>query len=616
MLGPLSIAEISERSLPSVLAAAPAESSASVAPEADVATEAEHSADFGQLSSVLEQLARANRVLSVTIAGTQQWAVVEDAARLRDALGVPLPIGVPAAFIEPVPDPVGDLVSRFARTHGPFIVQDAATRFGLGTAVVTDTLRRLAADRRVIDGEFRPGASGTEWCSVEVLRRLRSRSLAALRQEVEPVEQAALGRFLPAWQGVTGTSASASLRGIDGVAQVIEQLAGVSLPASAWESLVLPARVANYSQAWLDELTVTGEVIWSGNGVLPGSDGWVSLHLADTARLTLAAPGGDETTELQRSILEAMAGGGAYFFRQLGQAVGSTDDKKLNAALWELVWSGLITNDTLSPLRSYLGGPAAPRRSRSPRGRSSSARVMSSGPPTGGGRWSLLPLAEGDTTVRAKAMAESLLERHGVVTRGAVVSEGIRGGFALAYKVLSGFEESGRARRGYFVDGLGAAQFATGATVDRLRNFTIDPESTPKLEAITLAATDPANPYGAALPWPGAPAAGDAEPGSPVPETSEKRGHRPGRKAGAMVVMVDGALVLYVERGGKTVLTFTPDEDALRAAAVSLATTVRSRLGALRIERVNGDFSVGTQLGTMLTDAGFAATPQGLRLRA
>ncbi|MGV8897097.1 MAG: Lhr family ATP-dependent helicase [Rhodoglobus sp.] len=581
MLGPLSIDEIAERCLPEVL-----------------------------VPDALTELARANRALKVTIAGTQQWAVVEDAARLRDALGVPLPIGVPSAFIEPVPDPVGDLVSRFARTHGPFTVQDAATRFGLGAAVVTDTLRRLAADRRVIDGEFRPGASGTEWCSVEVLRRLRSRSLAALRQEVEPVEQAALGRFLPVWQNVGGP-----LRGVDGVAQVIDQLAGVALPASAWESLVLPARVPNYSQAWLDELTASGEVIWSGNGVLPGSDGWVSLHLADTARVTLAEPSGDETTELQRSILEALAGGGAYFFRQLGQAVGSTDDKLLNAALWDLVWAGLVTNDTFSPLRSYLGGPAAPRRTRSLRGRSSSARVMNSGPPTGGGRWSLLPLAEGDTTVRAKAMAESMLERHGVVTRGAVVSEGVRGGFALAYKVLSGFEESGRARRGYFVDGLGAAQFATGATVDRLRNFVLEPDAAPKLEAVTLAATDPANPYGAALPWPGAPVAVETEPGvAQVP--AEKRGHRPGRKAGALVVMVDGSLVLYVERGGKTVLTFTADDDALRAAAVSLTAIVRSRIGKLRIERIDGEFSVGTTLGSMLDEAGFASTPQGMRLRA
>ncbi|CAN5379885.1 ATP-dependent helicase [soil metagenome] len=578
MLGPLSLDEIAARSEPGL----------------DTA-----------LAGLLDQLQRANRVLRVTIAGTQQWAGVEDAARLRDALGVPLPIGVPAAFIEPVDDPVGDLVSRYARTHGPFIVQDAASRFGLGTAVVTDTLRRLAADRRVVDGEFRPGSTGTEWCSVEVLRRLRSRSLAALRQEVEPVDPGTLGRFLPAWQSVGGT-----LRGIDGLAQVIDQLAGVSLPASAWESLVFPARLQNYSQAWLDELTTTGEVIWSGNGVLPGSDGWVSFHLADTARLTLPEPSGDETTELQRSILEAMAGGGAYFFRQLGQAVGSEDDKALNAALWELVWAGLITNDTFSPLRSYLGGPAAAPRARSYRGRSSALRVAVSGPPTGGGRWSLLPLAEGDNTIRAKAMAESLLERHGVVTRGAVVSEGIRGGFALAYKVLSGFEETGRARRGYFVEGLGAAQFATSATVDRLRSFARDAEALPALEALTLAATDPANPFGAALPWPAAPEA-EAEPSSPP----EKRGHRPGRKAGALVVMVDGMLVLYVERGGKTVLTFTSDEAVLRAAAASLATTVRARLGKLRVERVDGEFSVGSPLGLLLVEAGFAPTPQGLRLR-
>jgi ATP-dependent Lhr-like helicase len=573
MLGPLSLDEVVARSEPGV-----------------------------DVVAALPALARANRALRVKIAGAEQWAAVEDAARLRDALGVPLPIGVPAAFIEPVPDPVGDLVSRYARTHAPFTVQDAASRFGFGTAVVLDTLRRLAADRRVVDGEFRPGATGTEWCSVEVLRRLRSRSLAALRQEVEPVDTATLGRFLPVWQHVGGT-----LRGVDGLAQVIDQLAGVSLPASAWESLVLPARLANYSQAWLDELTVSGEVLWSGNGVLPGGDGWVSLHLADSAQLTLPEPSGAETTELQRSILATLAGGGAYFFRQLGAAVDAPDDKELVTALWDLVWAGLVTNDTFSPLRSYLGGPARP--SRAPRARSYRGRslaVAQSGPPAGGGRWSLLPLAEGDTTVRAKAMGELLLERHGVVTRGAVVSEGIRGGFALAYKVLSGFEESGRARRGYFVEGLGAAQFATGATIDRLRSFVIDREEEPKLEALTLAATDPANPYGAALPWPK----------EPETETGEKRGHRPGRKAGAIVVLVDGALALYVERGGKTVLTFDADEQTLAAAATSLARAVRERLGRLRVERVDGEFSVGTPLGKALAEAGFSATPQGLRLRA
>lgn len=582
MLGPLSETELLQRvvPLPELVEGGGRESAVASTSSATVTT-------------WLGELQRANRVLLVTIAGEKQWAVVEDAARLRDALGVPLPIGVPAAFIEPVDDPVGDLVSRYARTHGPFIVQDAASRFGLGTAVVSDTLRRLAADRRVVDGEFRPGSSGTEWCSVEVLRRLRARSLAALRQEVEPVDQAALGRFLPVWQHVGG-----GLRGVDGLAQVIDQLAGVSLPASTWETLVFPARLSNYSPAWLDELTASGEVIWSGNGVLPGSDGWVSFHLADTAPLTLAEPSGDETTELQRDILSALAGGGAYFFRQLGATVGSTDDAALGAALWELVWAGLITNDTLTPLRAHLGGPV--KASRVPRTRSYRGRslaVAQNGPPTGAGRWSLLPFAEADTTIRAKALAELLLERHGVVTRGAVVSEGIRGGFALAYKVLSSFEETGRARRGYFVEGLGAAQFATGATVDRLRSFVVDSEREPVLDALTLAATDPANPYGAALPWP----------------TVE--GHRPGRKAGSLVVMVDGALTLYVERGGKSVLTFDSPPERLAVAAASLATTVRTRLSRMRIERVDGEFSVGTPLGVALVEAGFAPTPQGLRLR-
>jgi ATP-dependent Lhr-like helicase len=587
MLGPLSVPELVARTVE----------------PGDGATAA------SSMTATLGDLARENRVLRVTIAGVEQWAGVEDAARLRDALGVPLPIGVPTAFIEPVPDPVGDLISRFARTHGPFQVQDAALRFGLGTAVVLDTLRRLAADRRVIDGEFRPGVAGTEWCAVEVLRRLRSRSLAALRSQIEPVEQSALGRFLPEWQHVGG-----SLRGVDGLVQVIDQLAGVALPASAWETLILPARLPNYSQAWLDELTASGEVIWSGAGVLPGGDGWVSLHLAHTAPLTLADPSGDETTELQRAILSALAGGGAYFFRQVQQAVGSTDDKAINAALWELVWAGLITNDTFSPLRSYLGGTPTsrrpPSRARSYRGRSLAS--VQSGPPTGGGRWSLLPLAEGDTTVRAKALGELLLERHGVVTRGAVVSEGIRGSFALVYKVLSGFEETGRARRGYFVDGLGAAQFATTATVDRLRGFVTDSEAEAPHHAVTLAATDPANPYGGALAWPR-----DAiDPTEAPAEQSRATGHRPGRKAGALVVLVDGALALYVERGGKSVLTFATDDAVLRAAADSLAATVKQRIGRLRVQRIDGEFSVGTTLGVMLADAGFAPTPQGLRLRA
>ena len=645
LLGPLTTTEIVERSW-----------------LADGATASGEAADAARatLTDALTDLARSNRVLRFTHAGTERWAGVEDASRLRDALGVNLPIGVPTAFVEPVDDPLGDLVGRYARTHGPFTPSAVAERLGLGSAVVLDVLRRLGVQRRVVEGEFRPQQQGSEWCDAEVLRRLRSRSLAALRHEVEPVAPDTLGRFLPAWQHVaTGTKGS-GLRGLDGVLQVVDQLSGVSLPASAWESLVLPARVLDYSPAMLDELTATGDVIWSGTGTLPGSDGWVSLHLADGAQVTLPTPVGTETDELQREVLAALAGGGAYFFRQLSDAVGSTDDAGLVTAIWDLVWAGQITNDTFAPLRTQVGGgrtvkPRTPTRSRSSyRSRGRAALPRQSGPPTVGGRWSLLPLAEPDATVRAAATSELLLERHGIVTRGAVVTEGVPGGFSTVYKVLSGFEETGRARRGYFIEGLGAAQFATGPTVDRLRSFARDEGDRREEQAlvaagrshdvpvVTLAATDPANPYGAALPWPdqagpeagaGAPApqappaGGQAPPaggptdpgadGTAADAPAKGRGHRPGRKAGALVVLVDGRLVVYVERGGKTVLTFGgPDERALSLAAGSLAAVVRRSLGKLAVERVDGEFVLGTPLGDALRDAGFAPTPSGVWLRA
>ena len=281
-----------------------------------------------------------------------------------------------------------------------------------------------------------------------------------------------------------------------------------------------------------------------------------------------------------------------------------TDDE-LTTAIWNLVWAGYITNDTIAPLRSMLSGKAPTKSRVTQRSRAYRPRAIArtnlqaqSGPPRVSGRWSLLPAPETNATLRGKATAELLLERHGIVTRGAVASEGIRGGFALAYKVLSGFEETGRARRGYFVEGLGAAQFATAATVDRLRSFTREIDSNEPPRAVALAATDPANPYGAALGWP----AGE--------------GHRPGRKAGAVVVLVDGALALYVERGGKTVLTFGTSGEALEVAAAELARVVRDNLGKLRIEKVDGEFSIGTPLGDALVASGFALHPDGLRLRA
>ncbi|WP_238781243.1 ATP-dependent helicase [Prescottella equi] len=559
----------------------------------------------------LDELVAHRRALRVSFAGRQWWTAVEDAARLRDGLGVPLPIGTPAAFIEPVDDPLGDLLGRYARTHGPFTVPEAAERFGIGSAVARDVLARLANEKRVVEGEFRPGASGSEWCDAEVLRRLRRRSLAAAREEVEPVSTATLGRFLPGWQHVGG-----SLRGLDGVVTVVEQLAGVPLPASALESLILASRVRDYSPAMLDELTATGEVLWSGAGQISGKDGWVSLHLADSSPLTLATPAEIDLTDLHRSILDTLAGGGAYFFRQLSDTVQSTDDTALAAALWDLVWAGYIGNDTLAPLRALLSDTSRATPShRTPRRapRAHAYRRLGrptmptrSGPPTAGGRWSLLPEPEPDPTLRAHATADLLLERYGVVTRGSVVAEEVPGGFASMYKVLTGFEDGGRCRRGYFVDTLGGAQFSTPDVVDRLRTHSDSIEGRhTTAPAVTLAASDPANPYGAALPWPQSMAGDDA------PK------HRPGRKAGGLVSLVDGELVLFVERGGRTVLTFTDDIGVLRTATESLAATVkRGGIDKVVVEKVDGATVHGNDFAPLLTEVGFSATPRGFRLRA
>lgn len=582
LIGPLSSEEILERSTPN-------------APVADW----------------LETLRDQRRLVEVRMAGEPRWAVVEDVGRLRDGLGVPVPPGTPATFAEPVEDPVGDLVSRFARTHGPFTPEQIADRLGVGVAVVRHTLQRLAARGRVLDGEFRPGGSGTEWCDADVLRTLRRRSLARLRHEIEPVEPATLARFLPAWQRVpTGSAGRArGLRGVDGVLSVVEQLAGAPVPASALEPLVLASRVRDYEPAYLDELTASGEVLWAGHGALPGSDGWVSLHLADNADLTLPEPQPFDHSELAERLLEALAPGGAWFFRQLSDAVGAQDDAALSAALWALVWAGRVGNDTLVPLRALTrtGTPSHRSRRPPPRTRLAGGRArmpVRTGPPETSGRWTLLPEIDTDPTRRAHAAAERLLDRHGVVTRGAVTAERVPGGFAAVYKVLSAFEESGRCRRGYFVEGLGAAQFGTAGAVDRMRTFGTVADDT-KPEAVCLAATDPANPYGAALGWP---PAGDGE------------GHKPGRKAGAVVLLVDGALTLYVERGGRTLLSWTEDEAALTSAAAELAAAVRrGALGRLTVEKADGAPLLGsgsTPLRQALQSAGFVASPKGLRLGA
>jgi ATP-dependent Lhr-like helicase len=423
------------------------------------------------------------------------------------------------------------------------------------------------------------------------------------------VEPAALGRFLLAWQHVS--RARRSPRGADGLLTVVDQLAGYAAPASAWESLILPSRVADYEPALLDELTASGEVTWVGHASLPGTDGWVSLHLGEQAPLTLPLPvplpEGAELSELDQAVLDALAPGGAWFFRQLQSATGA-HDRELAETLWGLVWSGLVTNDTFAPLRALTGSGSGSHRTRRPAARARPSRPgLRPPPPTATGRWARLPEIDLDPTRRAHATAERMIERYGVVTRGAVMSERTAGGFAAVYKVLSAFEESGRCRRGYFVEGLGAAQFGTAGAIDRLRTFSdvANAEGSEKPEAVTLAATDPANPYGAALPWPERETSGD---------------HRPGRKAGALVVLVDGELTRYVERGGRTLLTWSEDAARLRPAALSLSEAGRrGALGRLTVEKADGEQILGggsTPLREALDAAGFVSTPRGLRLRA
>jgi ATP-dependent Lhr-like helicase len=574
----------------------------------------------------LDGLLAAKRALRVNFADRTWWVTVEDIGLLRDGIGVAVPVGVPATFLANVADPLGELLGRYARTNGPFTTGEAAARFGLGVRVAADVLGRMAVDGRLVRGEFTdvasPGAVGGEqWCDADVLKILRRRSLAALRAQVEPVSTAAYARFLPAWQQV----GSAHSSGIDGLATVIDQLAGAPIPASAIEPLVFAQRVRGYQPAMLDELLASGEVTWSGVGPIGSGDGWIAFHPADSAPLTLTAPMEIEFTDTHRAIMDTLGGGGAYFFRQLT----GDDGDPVKQALWELIWSGWVTGDTFAPVRAKLtgprrsggrrtGAPAHRQRQRAPRlSRYSVAHAqVRTSDPTVAGRWSALPAAEPDSTMRAHLLADVLLSRHGVLTKGAAAAEGVPGGFAMLYKVLTAFEDAGRCQRGYFVESLGGAQFAVASTVDRLRTYLdgVDQERR-EYHAVVLAAADPANPYGAALPWPTR-RTGDGD-------GREDAAHRPGRKAGALVTIVDGELAWFLERGGRSLLSFTQDAEAHHAAGVALAELVAAgRVPSLLVEKVDGvavlDPSAGGQHAAVqqaLTDAGFSRTPRGLRLR-
>jgi ATP-dependent Lhr-like helicase len=544
------------------------------------------------------------RAVRVRIAGQDRMIASEDAGRYRDGLGVLPPPGLPEAFLAPVDDALLQLVRRWGRTHGPFLAREPAARFGVGVGAIEEVLERLAADGRLERGEFRPEGLEREWCDVEVLRILRQRSLAVLRHQVEPTSADALARFLPAWQGVSAPAppveSIARTDGLDRLYEVIGQLQGVPIAASVLERDVFPSRVRGYGPRLFDELLAAGEVLWVGAGSLGRDDGRVVLALRDQAglilpRLGFAAEGQGNRPDTARptepihdQLRATLRGRGACFFRELGGS-GLADGDVLEA-LWDLVWSGEVTNDSFAAVRATVGSAGRGARAR-PAARPRRPRLGSLaalGPPRGQGRWSLVEreLVAADPTGAGVAVAGLLLERYGVLTRDAVRGEGVPGGFAGIYPVLRAMEESGRIRRGYFVAGLGGAQFALPGAVDRLRTVR-DSADGDGSSVLVLAATDPANAYGLILPWP-------------------VKG--PQRVAGAWVVLVDLMASLYVERGGKGLIALREFDGRWEEAAVgALADGVSSRRWSRLIVQRYPE-----ALEPYLKGADFVPSPKGL----
>jgi ATP-dependent helicase Lhr and Lhr-like helicase len=550
----------------------------------------------------LAELERSRRAVMMRVAGQPRWVAIEDVGLYHDALGSLPPPGVPAAFLEPVPGALDALVARFARTHGPFVAAAVASRYALPPGQVSDALARLQASDAVVSGEFRPGGRGREWCDAEILRQIKRRTLAKLRGEIAPVEAAALGRFLPAWHGIGD-----SRRGLPRLEEALAQLEGLPLSYAELEQVILPARVPDFSPRMLDELGAMGWLVWVGRGALGKADGRVALYRRERAGLLLAPPQPPEGVvldPLHHAIVQRLEQRGACFMVELSElqeGSGGSERDALQEALWDLVWWGLVTNDTFAALRAHARPPA---RRVGAHGRASAG---------GGGRWSLVaglrnPRVE--ETARAHARAVTLLERHGVVTREAGALEELPGGFAAVYPVLKAMEEAGKVRRGYFVDGLGGAQFASPGAVDRLRALREPDGPEP---AVVLSAVDPACPFGWLLPWPG----------RDDPERSEgaeePRGTGPRRVAGASVVLVGGQPVLYVDKGGKRLVTFpaalAPERMATAARALG-EVAKRQRTRSLRVETIDGEPARASRYASVLREEGFGSDVRGLTLEA
>ena len=563
---------------------------------------------------MLEDLLSERRALRVRVLGEQRWIDAADAGLYRDALGGAPPGGLPAAFLEDVPDALRRLLARYAATHGPFTTAELRARYGVDCSAV---LRELERAGGLVRGELRPGGSEREWCDTEVLRRIRRASLAVLRSEIEPADQRELARFLPAWQGVDRHPASGA--GIDRLRETLVSLQGLALPAATWEQDVLPRRLGAYSPTWIDQLCASGELVWIGAGALGRGSGRVGLYFRDD--VALIEPSGRTSpapaSAAHDAVRDRLAAGACFFTDLLADV--ELAPEVMQEALWDLAWAGEATNDAFAPLRAprlTLARAQAQHRARGGRTGRFAARQRGGGAAQVQGRWSLTapllgvasatpgaptPAAPSAPTVsaRRRALAELLLERYGILTREQVRAEGVPGGFSSIYPELSQLETLGIARRGYFVQGLGGAQFALPGAVERLRSQPHGDAEPP----LVLAAVDPAQPYGAALPW-------------PKRRTDDAR--RPARVAGAYVVLSGGEPVLYLERGGKGLLTLVAAEDErLEPALAALADQVRrGRVKRIALEHVDREPALASPLGGALIALGFREGPRKLTLSA
>ncbi|HTV82556.1 MAG TPA: DEAD/DEAH box helicase [Acidobacteriaceae bacterium] len=575
------------------------------------------------LLNALPELLRARRIVQVLMAGESRFIAVEDAARYRDALGAQLPSGLPKTLLQPVADPVLELVRRYARTHGPFTLQETAHRFGPTTEPVEAVLRTLVRDGRVLEGGFRPNGTRREFCDAESLRLIRNKSLSRLRKEIEPAEPRLFARFATHWHGVLQQR-----RGLDALLDTIESLQGAPLPASLLEAQILPARLARYAAADLDTLIAAGEVVWCGVDRIGERDGRIALYLAGRVADLLPPRAGsaEALTPREEATLAELARSGAAFFAQVHDAVGGGYPGETVDSLWSLVWRGLVTNDTLHALRAFIARPETSRTSKRVHNQAA-FRSRRTTPPSAQGRWTLIP-APGRATPAAQtpvppsrsragvetawshALARQLLDRYGIVTRETVAQENVAAGFGAIYEVLKALEAQGKVRRGYFVAGLGAAQFAEPAAVELLRSLRTDAPQ--KSELLALAAADPANPWGSILRWPNAEDASAALT----------------RSVGATVILRNGDLIVYLRRYNPALHVFLPADEPERAAAARdlaaflfhyaqelLEAPETRRHGGLLIATIGGRPAHRHYLAHFLEEAGFHASPRGYHAR-